>query len=218
MDHHTGVVSGGRLLRLWFHILLNGHKPCCWYNNSFLLFSRTLALFAGEMSHIASPLAVVSGVCLLPAGSMSACSCIASLAHPCKGSTVVLLLLAVQVCFVWESVCNLPPLLPQKQGDESLPLFCFDSRNCFCCIISCERKEESFPVVKKLGQYCYCMSCWNFSGFYFWRIKTLSPFPGFLGDSQGFNWINIMLFWCCITSSCFLPLQLVLSLWLWSAL
>lgn len=101
MDHHTGVVSGGRFLRLWFHILLNGRKPCCWYNNSFLLFSRTLALFAGEMSHIASPLAVVSGVCLLPAGSMSACSCIASLAHPCKGSTVVLLLLAVQVCSVF---------------------------------------------------------------------------------------------------------------------
>lgn len=30
MDPHTGVVSGGRFLRLWFHILLNGHKPYCW--------------------------------------------------------------------------------------------------------------------------------------------------------------------------------------------
>lgn len=66
-----------------------------------------------------------------------------------------------------------------ETGDDSVPLFCFDSVNCFGFIISCEKKEESFPVVKKLGKDCYCMSCWNFSRFYLWRITTLSPFPGF---------------------------------------
>lgn len=128
--------------------------------------------------------------CLLPADSMHS-----PLLTPARG--------ALQCCycslyksalFLLRKHMQLPTSATSETGDESVPLLCFDSRNCFCCVICCERKEESFPVVKKLGKDCYCMSCWNFSGFYLWRIKTLNPFPGFLEDSQGFNWINILVF------------------------
>lgn len=47
---------------------------------------------------------------------------------------------------------QLPTSATSETGDESVPLLCFDSRNYFCCVICCERKEESFPVVKKLGR------------------------------------------------------------------
>lgn len=112
------------------------------------------------------------GVCLLPGGSS-----VHSPYSACEGSTAARC--ASLLCFGWESVCNFPPLLPQRQ--EMNQCRCSDSMNCFCFIVSCERKEESFPVVKVLGKDCYCMSCWNFSGFYLWRIKTSSPFPGFEG-------------------------------------
>lgn len=87
---YRGVVSGGRFLGLQFHLLLNGREPCCWQNNWFLLLYRTLALFAGEMSRIASALALVVCVC-----SQEAAAC-TPLTQPARGA----LLLAVQAYFV----------------------------------------------------------------------------------------------------------------------
>lgn len=138
----------------------------------FFPLPRTFALFADEVSHIASLLALLV-VCLAVSNQ-----CAFMLAHTARGALQMLLSLTVKkqrrtTGFVSiGKVCSFPPPLPRRhemsQCRHSVLTACLwlSLVNCFCFTISCERKEESFPVVKKLGKDCHCVRCLNFPGLY----------------------------------------------------
>lgn len=120
------------------------------------------------------------------------------LTHTARGTLQMLLSLTVKtrkgqwVLFLLEERMQLSPPLPQ--GHEKNRHLCFDSAclwlslvNCCCFIISCERKEVSFPVVKKVGKDCHCRRRLNFSWVLFVKNESRESFSSILGDPLYLN-------------------------------
>lgn len=105
-----------------------------------------------------------------------------TLAHPTRG--------ALQCCccslykpalFKLGKCMQLPTFATSETGDESVRLFCFDSMNSFCFIISCGRKEEGFPVVKKIRQRLLLHELLKLFWLLFVKNKNFESFPRILG-------------------------------------